>query len=103
MHPEVRLALAWLEENYGSASALEEFRARRSMSRDHFRILFRRHLGCSVGAHLNRLRMQEAMNLLKQSALPIKAIAIEVGFSDPPYFSRRFQKFWDISPSEVRR
>lgn len=102
-HPEVRRALAWMEENFRLPDAAMQLRAHVSMNPEHFRRLFHRHLGYSPGAHLNRLRMNEAMNLLKHSALPVKAISGDLGFNDPLYFSRRFQQFWGLPPTEFRK
>jgi transcriptional regulator GlxA family with amidase domain len=52
---------------------------------------------------LHKLRMTEAMNLLRFSDRSVKEVAASVGFNDPLYFSRRFHEHWDIAPSAVRK
>jgi AraC-like DNA-binding protein len=50
-------------------------------------------------------RLARAHELLADPARagwPIKAIALEVGFSDLPYFSRAFHRRYGAPPSQVR-
>ena len=48
-------------------------------------------------------RLLKAKTLLKQTDKTIAEIAYEVGFTDPNYFSRAFQKTYFQSPSDFRR
>ena len=49
------------------------------------------------------IRLEEAMKMLKSSELSISEIAYDVGFNDPNYFSRIFQKEFGESPSNMRK
>jgi len=51
---------------------------------------------------IQEVRMQNALNLLKNTTLNISEIAYEVGYSDPKYFSSRFKKMIGKTPSEIR-
>jgi len=104
VHPAVRLALQWMEENFRlpEAQALL-YREVVNLSPNHFRLLFSKYVGASVRAHLLKLRMLEAMNLLRTSSLSIKEVSALVGFNDALYFSRRFREHWGIPPTAVRR
>jgi len=51
---------------------------------------------------IQEVRMQNALNLLKNTTLNISEIAYEVGYSDPKYFSGRFKKMIGKTPSEIR-
>jgi transcriptional regulator GlxA family with amidase domain len=102
-HPSVRKALLWMEQHYRRSDAQQcLYKEVINLSPNHFRLLFSRQAGVSVSTHLLRLRMQEAMNLLRTSSLSIKEIAAAVGFKDPLYFSKRFHDHWDIAPTRVR-
>ena len=46
--------------------------------------------------------MEEAMNELNSSSLNIKEICLNVGYSDPNYFSRSFKKYTGMTPGEYR-
>lgn len=48
---------------------------------------------------IRHLRLEKAKHLLKTTDLHVSEVAYDVGFSDPAYFSRIFQKEFKVSPS----
>lgn len=56
--------------------------------------------GCTVHEFITKVRMEEAVALLKNSNLSISEIAYKVGFSEPSNFSRTFSKHFGCSPSQ---
>jgi AraC family transcriptional regulator of arabinose operon len=64
--------------------------------------LFREHLGTSPQRYVERQRMIRAMQLLDLTSRPVAAIAREVGWTDPLYFSQRFTRFTGQSPTAYR-
>jgi AraC family transcriptional regulator, arabinose operon regulatory protein len=81
---------------------LHEYARISSLSVPQFSHLFRRHTGMSPMAFLNELRMQRGARLLDASSLSVKAVASELGFDDPCYFSRAFRKWTGLSPENYR-
>lgn len=69
----------------------------------HFCLLFRRQTGYSPIDFLIRQRIRQACRLLDGSQASVSAIASEVGFSDPYYFSRRFRNVMGVSPRDYRK
>jgi AraC family transcriptional regulator of arabinose operon len=65
--------------------------------------LFRDHLGTSPQRYVERQRVTRAKQLLDLTARPVAAIAREVGWADPLYFSQRFRRFVGQSPTAYRR
>jgi AraC family transcriptional regulator, arabinose operon regulatory protein len=65
--------------------------------------LFRDHLGTSPQRYVERQRMIRAKQLLDLTARPVAAIAREVGWADPLYFSQRFARFTGQSPTAYRQ
>jgi AraC-like DNA-binding protein len=64
---------------------------------------FKKITGLSFKQYQTSFRLQLAEDLLKnQPALPIAAVAQEVGFDDPFYFSRIFHKHMGYSPRACR-
>jgi YesN/AraC family two-component response regulator len=57
----------------------------------------------TVHQYLRRFRLHQAKKLLLRSDLPVSQVALEVGISNPSYFSRAFTKEFGINPSRVRR
>lgn len=64
--------------------------------------LFKSHLGLSPQHYIEHQRIEYAKKLLSLSHLSIKEIALQIGFSNPLYFSRRFQKATGHSPTQYR-
>lgn len=64
--------------------------------------LFKKYAGLTIGAYVQRLRMQRAKHLLVNSSLPVADIARQCGYEDPFYFSRAFKKVEGIGPSGYR-
>ena len=59
-------------------------------------------MGISYQQLLNEVRLSEAETLLRQSPMPISRIASQLGFSDPPSFSRWFSGQVGEAPSRYR-
>lgn len=62
--------------------------------------IFKSYFQVSLNDYIIALRINEAKELLKNSALRVKDIAEEVGYSDPLYFSKAFKKIVGKSPKE---
>jgi signal transduction histidine kinase/DNA-binding response OmpR family regulator len=52
--------------------------------------------------YITRLRLNRALELLQTTSHPVSEVAYLVGFNDPNYFSRAFQKEYGKTPREVR-
>ncbi|HMP76100.1 MAG TPA: AraC family transcriptional regulator [Kiritimatiellia bacterium] len=78
------------------------------LARDHhlspmtFRRRWARRYGLPPHRYIMQNRMREACRLLAETAIPIKAIAPQLGFPDPLYFSRRFRRENGLPASAYR-
>ena len=68
-----------------------------------FRSSFAAHTGLSPHQYLLELRLVRARNLLAETKLSVKRIALETGFQDEHYFSRFFRQKMNSSPSQWRQ
>lgn len=57
--------------------------------------------GHTPNTFIRDLKMHKALNLLKEKQLTVSQIALEVGYSNPSYFSKCFQDKFGIAPSHV--
>ncbi|MCQ2211536.1 MAG: AraC family transcriptional regulator [Paludibacteraceae bacterium] len=57
----------------------------------------------NFNTYINSLRIEEAKKLMKESNIPISEICIQLGYSDPANFSRRFKEQEGISPLAWRK
>ena len=63
---------------------------------------FTKYFGISPRQYLIELRMNRALELLKEDTHSVKEIAFLCGFSDEKYFSRAFKKRYGTPPSQLK-
>lgn len=68
----------------------------------HLRRIVREHTGMSPKEYLVNHRLERAKLLLAQTDRTVVAIAREVGYDDPGYFTRIFTRHAGVSPSAFR-
>jgi signal transduction histidine kinase/CheY-like chemotaxis protein/ABC-type sugar transport system substrate-binding protein len=98
----VRQAMAYMQARHTDPVSREEVAAHVGLSEDYLTSCFRKELGLTPVAYLNRYRVQQAKQLLKNTHKSITEIALEVGFSGSSYFSRVFHRETGMSPAEYR-
>jgi AraC family transcriptional regulator, arabinose operon regulatory protein len=64
--------------------------------------LFKEEVGEPVMGAVIRLRLNQAARLLEHTVDDVGAIAREVGFGSPYYFSRQFRRHFGMSPRQYR-
>lgn len=57
----------------------------------------------SVSQFIRRIRLEKALELLRENDVTVAEIAYEVGFSSPAYFSRCFHEHYGYPPGEVKK
>jgi len=81
---------------------LEEFAQEAGLSVSHFSEVFREMVHQSPMAYFTQLKIRAACRLLDLTDKSVKAVALDIGYSDPYYFSRVFKKIMGISPEKYR-
>lgn len=104
--PDARLARR--AHDYLAAHALEPIGLAQladavGVSVGHLQRSFRAQYGAGVVAHIQRLRVEEARRLLRESDMPVAAVAAAVGFESQSYFTRLFSRIVGVSPARYRR
>ena len=69
---------------------------------DYLSNLFSTSTGEHLSAYINRLRLERAAHLLRESTLAGKEIAWACGFSSPSYFIRAFRAHYGQTPKSWR-
>jgi AraC family transcriptional regulator len=64
---------------------------------------FRRHHGCTPGEYVRRLKVNRAKAQLSGTQTSLADIALQMGFSDQPHFSRIFKRYTGTAPLAYRR
>ena len=63
---------------------------------------FKAKSGVSIMEYITQTRLSYAKQILRDTDLPIKSVALMVGYSDYAYFTRVFRKETGYSPSQYR-
>jgi AraC-like DNA-binding protein/mannose-6-phosphate isomerase-like protein (cupin superfamily) len=96
-------ARRFIEENYAADLSLAQIAQHFFISPYHFSRIFKETNGVSPIAYLVKVRMDNAKRLLRDPKLPIKSIAVKVGYEDQHYFSKVFTREEGMTPSAYRQ
>ena len=100
---EARLAVRFIHDNLGRPLSLPEIAAQVHLSPRHLSRLFHHFTGVPPAQYVAQARMDRARGLLSHSALPIKEVAVQVGYPDVHHFTRAFAAHVGCPPAEFRR
>jgi len=101
--PIMGKALTFLRKHYREGIGVAEIVETVGASRRVVEMRFRETLHCGIHEELNRLRMEDAKNLLLEHQLSATAIAQACGFSSVHYFSAAFKRDFGISPRQFQK
>lgn len=72
------------------------------LSSAHFSTVFSQTMGRSFIHYLTAMRLERAKELLRTTNMKLSAIAMEIGYNEPNYFSHVFRKAEGMTPKEYR-
>ena len=84
------------------SSDLESSAKQAGYSKFHFCRLFKKATGVSPWTYAVSLKLDKAKELLMNSDVSVKEVALTVGINDPNYFTRIFAKYAGMSPVKYR-
>lgn len=95
-------ACAYLEKHYRDSPAIEDLARRAGMSVNTFLRGFRALYGTSPAAYAARLRLAHARKLLRETDWSVTRVAMESGFADGNYLTRRYREEFGEPPGKTR-
>ncbi|MDD3921374.1 MAG: response regulator [Eubacteriales bacterium] len=95
--------MAYLRHNYAETIDLTQLAQNYNFSSAYLSKIFKEHAGVSPVRYLTDYRMSIAKKLLQGSTLPVKDVAIKVGYPDPVHFSKSFKNATGVTPITYRR
>lgn len=99
----VKRSVAYLHQNYIYTLSRSEVADAIGVNEDYLTRIFKQELGISPWDYLNRYRIFQAKELLRQTHDSVGHIGQRVGFSDASYFSRVFRRLTGVSPGTYRK
>jgi signal transduction histidine kinase/ligand-binding sensor domain-containing protein/DNA-binding response OmpR family regulator len=100
----LRKAMDVVEQNISNTEfRVSSFVSEMNMSRSVLYRKFEALTGHSVNEFVRNTRLKRAAQLLTLNELTVSEVSYEVGFNDPQYFSKCFNKFFGMTPSEYAR
>jgi AraC-like DNA-binding protein len=104
LHPKVQKALVLLEQRFSDPVLTADSIARElNMNARYFLSLFKKGTGKTFSDALNRLRLENARNLLEKSERKVLDIAVSSGYDNLSTFNKNFKKAYGVSPSDFRK
>jgi len=95
--------VAWLREILAHRQGVAGLAARVGLSPSRFRTVFLIEHGITAGEFIMAVREQEACRRLAETAVPLKALASELGYADVVVFHRAFKSRTGQTPATYRR
>jgi transcriptional regulator GlxA family with amidase domain len=98
----IRKTQAWLFRNFRENVGVEELASRVGMSPRNFARRFKAATGEGPLSYLHRVRIDAARHLLESKTKAIGEVSRAVGYEDPNFFRRLFQRYTGIAPRAYR-
>ena len=103
-HAGIRKAIAYLRDSGGTPFSLFAVASAAGLHATHLSRIFRRRMGCTVGAYARRVRFERSLRQMHaHPEWSLSRVAVESGFSDHPHLSREYRHFAGVPASRLRR
>lgn len=101
-NPGISRSIRFMEQNLSKKITLYEIALEAGYSPSYLTTIFRKKTGYSPLSYFSHLKIGKACEYLDFSKLKVKEIAFLMGYADPYYFSKDFQKKMGLSPRNYR-
>lgn len=92
-----------IQKNFGEPLRVKDLAARAGLSPYQFEQRIRKIFFITAGQLVQKVRMENAVRLLRETEESIADIALNCGYSDQSAFTRQFRQTVGLAPSEYRR
>ena len=103
LHPAVLRVRTVLDREPQKNWRLAELARMAGVSPTHLAECFTREIGVSPHQYLLGVRLERAKEALRESDVPVTALALDLGFSSSQHFAAAFKKHTGTTPREWRR
>ncbi|WP_277374758.1 AraC family transcriptional regulator [Pseudomonas sp. AA-38] len=96
-------ALDYIERHLHAPLTIRDIARHSGTSERRLYALFERHLATTPFSHIASLRLNLAIDLLRQTSLPIIEIAHRTGYADQSALTHALKKAHDLTPASLRK
>lgn len=100
---KILLAAEYIKSHYQENISVGSLAKRYHMSPNYFSTTFKKELDRSAVNYMTELRVEKAMEYLRDTADSVAEITEKVGYEDSQYFFRVFKKMTGITPLQYRQ
>ncbi|WP_158560320.1 AraC family transcriptional regulator [Paenibacillus contaminans] len=93
---------AFMRMHFTEGITVDDAAKHAGVSRSHFSVVFTRQMGIAPVSFLQRLRMEKASRMLRETGLPVTEIALSLGYPELYSFTRAFSNYFGQSPTKFR-
>ncbi|WOO35730.1 AraC family transcriptional regulator [Anaerocolumna sp. AGMB13020] len=99
----IKQSIQYLKLNYSVNTKLTDLAAQSFLSPTYFCKLFKDYAGMTISEYVQRLRIEEACNLLTATEDKVIVIAQKVGYNDIKHFNEVFKRLTGMTPREYKK
>ena len=99
----IHKVMRYMKENYSEDLKLEDLATIAFLSPNYFSRIFKECTLMNISEYIQKVRIEEACKLLKQTNKKIIDIANEIGYKDLKHFNSIFKKITGKTPGEYRK
>ncbi len=101
--PAIKLAIEYINQHYSQKIILDDVATQVFLNRSYLSQLFKKEMDVSFGDYLEKIRINNAKRLIRDSTKSMSEVAESVGFSNQNYFTKVFKKVTGVSPLKYKR
>lgn len=95
-------SIEFMNTHFTGGIRIQDVARHAGMTRSHYTRMFTERMGYSPKTYLQRLRMEKAMQYLKETTFTLTEIALAISYPDAYSFSRAFSQYYGFPPSRTR-
>ncbi|MCT2536078.1 AraC family transcriptional regulator [Aquibacillus koreensis] len=99
--PRIQKVMEYIDEHFSASIQLEDLADLLDLNSVYFGTLFKKNTGLSVKKYINKIRVNNAENLIVSGEFTMHEVAQKCGFQDVFYFSRVYKNIKGHPPSKA--
>ncbi|WP_170311504.1 helix-turn-helix domain-containing protein [Vallitalea okinawensis] len=99
----VQEAIEYIKSHQHEKITVKQIAENCNVSTDYLAHIFKEITEFSLLQYVDHIKMDEASIMLLNTDMNIRQIAYELGYNDALYFSKKFKKFFKLSPTDYRK